>query len=272
MQVYRDMDIGTAKASPSMQEQVTHHMLDLVDPEHDYSVAEFQRDGRRVLDDLERRAAPGFVCGGSGLHFRSLVDPLEFPPSDPALRAELDGIEPGEARSRLLIVDPDAGDHVDLDNPRRVARALEIAKLTGLTPSQRAATAEAAAVRAYKPVRGFTAIGVDPGPTLADRVEQRFKRMLDAGLLDEVASLRSRLGRVAAQAVGYKELLPVVAGEADLAEGTAAAIRATMALAKRQRTFFRRDPRIHWIPWDPAADVRVKSAVEHLDEVAAWSS
>lgn len=272
MQVYRDMDIGTAKASPSMQEQVPHHMLDLVDPEDDYSVAEFQREGRRVLDDLARRATPGVVCGGSGLHFRSLVDPLEFPPSQPVLRAELDAVDPAEARSRLLEVDANAGDHVDLDNPRRVARALEIVELTGRTPSQRAVTAEARAVRDYQPVRAFTAIGVDPGPNLADRVERRFERMLNAGLLDEVASLRSRLGRAAAQAVGYKELLPVVAGEAELADGKAAAIRATMALAKRQRTFFRRDPRIHWITWAPDADIRLQSAVDYLDEVAAWSS
>ena len=107
---------------------------------------------------------------------------------------------------------------------------------------------------------------------MADRVERRFERMLNAGLLDEVASLRSRLGRAAAQAVGYKELLPVVAGEAELADGKVAAIRATMALAKRQRTFFRRDPRIHWITWVPDADMRLQSAVDYLDEVAAWSS
>lgn len=267
MQVYRGMDIGTAKATPQMQAAIRHHLLDLVDPEEDHSVAEFQREGRVVLSTLAGEHTLAVICGGSGLHYRSLVDPLEFPPSDPELRVALESLDVAEARSRLLDIDAAAAEHVDLENPRRVVRALEVAALTGNTPSQRAGTPEAAAVRSYEPVVDFVAVGFDPGKELAERVERRFDGMLAAGLLDEVDRLRPRLGRLAGQAVGYKELVPVAAGERSLAAGRAAAIRATMALAKRQRTYFRRDPRINWITWDPDPGVRLGSAFKLLDGV-----
>lgn len=267
MQVYRGLDVGTAKASPAMRAAVPHHMLDVAEPEHDYSVAEFQAEARRVLARLEQRATDAVICGGSGLHFRSVVDPLEFPPNDSALRAELEQLAVDALRERLLEADPDAAEYVDLDNPRRVVRALEIALLTGETPSQRARTDAAEAVRTYQPEIALVAIGVDPGEHLAERVETRFDEMLAAGLLDEVERLRPRLGRLARQAVGYKELLPVVEREQTLAEGREAAIGATRALAKRQRTFFRRDPRIHWIRWDLDPTVRLETAIDYLDGV-----
>ena len=271
MQVYRGMDIGTAKASRAMQELVPHHLLDMLEPNCEMSVAEFQREGKRVLDDLEARGVVPVICGGSGLHFRALVDPLEFPARDESIRAELETRTPAEARARLETIDATAGEHVDLANPRRVVRALEIERITGRSPSERAATTVAAAVRAYHPAREFVAIGLDPGAELADRVVGRFDQMLADGLLDEVAGLRARLGRLSVQAVGYKELLPVVDGEQDLAQGRTAAIRATMALAKRQRTFFRRDPRIHWITWDPDPAVRLRTVINYLDGISSWS-
>lgn len=272
MQVYRGLDIGTAKATREMQSQIGHHLLDLVEPEQDVSVAAFQREGRRVLTELGERAATPVVCGGSGLHFRSLVDPLEFPPHDTATRGEIDELDAAQARDRLVGLDPGAADHVDLANPRRVARALEVQILTGLSPSQRAAQPAAAAVRNYKPRVEFVAIGLDPGPELAQRVNERFDAMLEQGLEDEVRRLQPRLGRLAGQAVGYKELIPVVNGEQDLATGRDAAIRATRALAKRQRTFFRRDPRIHWVAWDPDPAVRLRAALEYLEGTTAWTS
>ena len=272
MQVYRGMDIGTAKASPDLQRRVPHHLLDLVQPEVDFAVAEFQGAGVGAIDELTAAGTPAILCGGSGLHFRSLVDPLTFPPRDPELRAGLELLDPAEARARLESVDPDAGAQVDLANPRRVVRALEVAELTGLTPSQRAMSEEADAVRNYRPARGFVAVGLDPGDQLTDRVVGRFDRMLAAGLVAEVEALAKRLGRLAGQAVGYKELLPVVTGEADLSAGRDAAIRATMALAKRQRTYFRRDPRIEWITWHPDPEQRLAAVLGHLKEAMAWSS
>jgi tRNA dimethylallyltransferase len=272
MQVYRGLDIGTAKASSEMQAEVPHHLLDLVDPADDLSVAEFQREGRQVLSDLRTRGVTPVICGGSGLHFRSLVDPLEFPPNDPTTRAEMDALGAVEARDLLTAIDPDVAAHVDMANPRRVTRALEVHALTGLSPSQRAALPAAIAVANYETTYRFAAIGLDPGPEIAGRVEQRFDLMLTQGLEEEVRRLQPRLGRLAAQAVGYKELAPVINGEVDLARGRDSAIRATRALAKRQRTFFRRDPRIHWVAWDPDPAVRLRAAVEHLDRDGAWTS
>ena len=271
MQVYRGMDIGTAKPTEADRALVAHHLVDVVDPDVDYTVAEFQRQGRAVLDAAAGRSQPAVIVGGSGLHFRALVDPLEFPPSDPAVRATVDEMPPAVARAALLAADPDAAASVDLDNPRRVQRALEIIHLGGDTPSLRAASESAAAVRHYQSRYPLIAIGLDSGPELATRVRARFGRMLDDGLLDEVAAL-GRLGRNAGQAVGYKELAPVIAGEATIEEATEEAIEATMRLAKRQRTFFRRDPRIRWIEWDPDADTFYERVREVLGEDVAWIS
>jgi tRNA dimethylallyltransferase len=269
MQVYRDMDIGTAKPSLAMRRRVPHHLLDLVEPEEDFPVALFQQHGLAALAEIDAVDATTVICGGSGLHFRSLVDPLDFPPSDDSVRAELEALDAEEARRRLEALYATGVAHVDMANPRRVVRALEVAVLTGLTPSRRAASDNAGAIRDYRPRREFVGIGLDPGDSLEQRVKERFDAMLRAGLLDEVAGLRDRLGRLARQAVGYKELLPVVAGVATIEEGRDAAVGASMALAKRQRTFFRRDPRIEWITWDPDLSTRIRRVEEHIEKVLA---
>ena len=249
MQVYRGMDIGTAKPSPADQARVPHHMIDVVDPAVRYSVAEFQQEGRRVLADVAGRSTPALITGGSGLHFRALVDPLEFPPHDPDVRTRIDQRGAGANRRLLLEADPGAGAVVDLANPRRVERALEVFELTGLTPTARAADELATAVAGYRPFIPFAAVGIDPGGGLADRVARRWDDMMAAGLLDEVARLADALGPTAVEAVGYKQLLPVVRGERTVDQASTGARRATMSLAKRQRTYFRRDPRIEWVPW-----------------------
>ncbi len=272
MQVYRGMDIGTAKPSAADRERLPHHLVDIAEPEDDFTVAEFQAAGRAVLDRLVAAGAPALITGGSGLHFRALVDPLDFPPSDPKVRAAVEGLEPAAARERLLLADPAAGYHVDLANPRRVIRALEVYEVTGATPSERAARPEADLVRSYEPRYPVRAVGVDPGDALESRAARRIDRMHEDGLVAEVAKLAPRLGRTAGQAVNYKEVLPLVAGACSVEDAKAEQLRATMALAKRQRTFFRRDPRIRWLPWsdDPAA--RVAAAQEALEEVPPWSS
>jgi tRNA dimethylallyltransferase len=243
MQVYRGMDIGTAKPDQETRARVPHHMIDLVEPEDEFTVAEFQQRARTLLD---RRL---ILVGGSGLHFRAIVDPLTFAPSDPEIRRRLDERPSVDNVEELRRVDPDADRHVDMTNPRRVVRALEIYQLTGSTPSERAASEEAEAIRSYRPLVGFTAVGIDPGEQLAGRVAGRLAGMVDAGLLDEVQALAPRLGRTASQAVGYKQLLPVVRGVAPVEAGVADATKATLRLAKHQRTYFHRDPRISWVPW-----------------------
>lgn len=261
MQVYRGMDIGTAKPTVAQQARVRHHLIDVVDPGDTFTVADTQRLGRAVLAEATGSVV---IAGGTGLAFRAIVDPLEFPGRDSKVRAELETLGLEELQERLKRVDPAAGDRLDLANPRRVIRALEIHAVTGLTPSGRAGTPAAASVRNYEPLHEFRAVGFDPGDGLEDRIVARFDAMLEAGLLEEVAGLAGRLSRTAAQAVGYKELLPVVAGERSLEAGRADAIAATMAVAGNQRTYFRRDPRIRWLQWDDDPDVRLSRARQEL--------
>lgn len=272
MQVYRGMDIGTAKPDAATCVRVPHHLINLVEPEETFAVAEYQAAGRTVLGDLASGHTAAVIAGGSGLHFRALVDPMSFAPTEPGLRSQLEATPGADLVAELLDHDPDAGAHVDLANPRRVLRAVETYRLTGMTPSHRAGTAEAEALRSYTPRMPLVALGVDPGDTLPIRVTNRFDAMLAAGLLAEVAALAPRLGRTARQAVGYKELLPVVRGEVSIEHGRASAIQATLGLAKRQRTFFRRDPRIRWLAWHDDPDERVSAARRALEEVETWTS
>lgn len=272
MQVFRGMDIGTAKPDADTRERFGYHLVDVADPKDEYTVAEFQTAGNRILDRIEASAGTVVIAGGSGLHFRSLVDPLEFPPTDAELRAELESLEAAALREELVRSDPTAANVIDMDNPRRVLRAVEIVRLTGATPTSRAASTEAQAVRAYEPVRRFVAIGVDPGSGIRGRIEKRFDAMLDAGLVDEVASLAPTMGRTARQAVGYREVLAVVEEGRDLAAARDSAVAATASLAKRQRTYFRRDPRIRWIPWHHEPEQMLSSAVDRLPKDTSWSS
>ena len=274
MQVYRGLDIGTAKPSSADRASVPHHMIDVAEPEDAFTVAQFQELGVGAVDDIAGRGALPVIVGGSGLHFRALVDPLEFPPTDQYARSEIEAQDPADAVLALLEADPGAATTVDLANPRRVARALEIFRITGETPSSRAATSTAAAVRRYQARLPLLAFGMDPGDGLAERVAHRFDNMLDAGLLEEVDSMKDRLGITASQGVGYRELLPVVRGATTLDAGRDAAIRSTMGLAKRQRTFFGRDPRIRWIPWHDGFDRAVEYALAVAGETiqeTAWT-
>ncbi len=266
MQVYRGMDIGTAKPTDPERARVPHHMIDLVEPHVRFSVAEFQAEGRRVLQGLGDRGIPSLIVGGSGLHFRALVDPLEFPPHDPDLRARIEAMGKEAARDRLVEIDPKAEEVLDMANPRRVERAVEVYELTGLTPTARAAQPTAQAVADYRSVTPFTAVGVDPGPELARRIGNRLQEMMSAGFLDELARLEGSLGPTSSEAVGYKQLLPVVRGVLSEAEGTEQAVRATMSLAKRQRTYFRRDPRIEWVPWSGDPSERYELVKRSLTE------
>ena len=255
MQVYRGMDIGTAKPSRSERERVRHYMIDVVEPEHPYTAAEFQREARTML--MSGRHPLVIIAGGSGLHFRSVVDPLNFPPYDRQVRSEMEAVaDPVDA---LLEIDPRAGEFVDLFNPRRVVRALEVWHLTGLTPSARSMAEEAMAVQEYEPLYEFTAVGLDPGPALEVRIASRIGQMRASGLLEEVGLLRGRLGPSAAAALGYRQLMPVVEGSVDEEDAWLQVRAETLALAKRQRTFFRRDPRIQWVPWDESVDDRLSA-------------
>lgn len=252
------MDIGTAKPSLADQARVEHHLIDLVDVEEEFSVAEYQSQAR----DLLVLFPEVFLVGGSGLHFRSIVDPLDFPPTDRSLRSELENLaDPVEV---LVGADPDAGSVVDLANPRRVVRALEILELTGQTPIERSRQAGRAAVMTYEPFLDFRAIAIDPGEGLNERVDQRVASMREAGFWEEVDRLRHRLGRTAGGAVGYRQLAAAQRGDLSPEEGWDQTRSATAQLARRQRTFFRRDPRIDWRPWKDDLGQRIDDASRAL--------
>ncbi|MGH8957757.1 MAG: tRNA (adenosine(37)-N6)-dimethylallyltransferase MiaA [Acidimicrobiia bacterium] len=259
MQIYRGMDVGTAKATAEEQARAAHYMIDLVEPEVEYSVAQFQIAAREVLDQYEEV----FIVGGSGLHFRSVVDPLEFPPTDGELRERLEDV--ADPVAALVSADPGAGDVIDIHNPRRVMRALEILHLTGETPTSRSRQRHRSRVEHYQPLYPFRAIGLDPGPAIGDRINNRVEAMRAAGLWNEVANIRHRLGRTAAEAVGYRQLARAMDGEISDEEGWELTRRATRALARRQRTYFRRDPRIEWLPWETDLGRRVDTASKALD-------
>jgi tRNA dimethylallyltransferase len=272
MQVFRGMDIGTAKPDRVTRERIPHHMLDVADPAEEFSVKEFQSLGRAVLETTARSQERMLIVGGSGLHFRSLVDPMTFAPTDTDIRKELEAMDPAELQRSLLSIDADAGRVLDVRNLRRVVRAIEVWRITSETPSYRAGTAEANAVRTYRPFLEHVSFGMDPGGDSLDRIERRFSAMLANGLLDEVSRLAPALGRTAAQALGYKELISVVDEKEDIDVASRNAIRATKALVKRQRTFFRRDPRIEWIPWQDDSDLEIGTIVNRIGEGAGWTS
>lgn len=259
MQVYRGLDIGTAKPTPADRRRVRHHMIDVVDPETAYSVAEFRKDARRALSAAGDH--PVLIVGGSGLHFRALVDPMTFRPTNAEVRSQLEAVELDDLVRELLDADPSAASHVDLANRRRVQRSVEAWRVGGVTPSAWAARPEATRYRNYEPEIDFVGFGIDR-VGIESAIDRRLDQMWAAGLLDEVRSLADRLGPTAGQGVGYSQLLDVVNGDADPEMARTAIKRATIALVKRQRTFFRRDPRLTWLEaTDPTA---VQSVLEAL--------
>ncbi len=249
MQVYRGMDVGTAKPAPPTR--VPYHCIDLVLPGEDYSAARFQRDARRAIEDARAREKFPVVAGGTGLYVRAAVDDLEFPPghahTETRERLEREaGAEGAEAmHARLRELDPGSASLIHPNNTRRVIRALEMAE----HGESYARMAER--FRERRSVYPTTFVGLDMDrERLYRRIDERVDRMISEGLLDEVedllrAGLRDAL--TAAQAIGYKELVPVVEGDRPL-EGAAEDIkRATRRYAKRQLTWFRRDPRVRWL-------------------------
>lgn len=242
MQVYRGMDVGTAKATAAEQAEVPHHLLDVAEPEEDYSVARFQADVADVIAGVEARGRRALVVGGTGLYVQAVVDGLALPGEWPELRAQLETQPAEDLHRRLTELDPLAASRIEPGNARRLVRALEVTLGSG-----RPFSAFGPGLGAYPPSSRFRLAGVWlPRPVLAERIESRYRQQLAAGFLDEVRALRSRMSRTARQALGYKELLAHMAGDCTLDEAVAAAVSRTREFARRQRAWFRRDPRITW--------------------------
>jgi tRNA dimethylallyltransferase len=245
MQVYRGMDIGTAKPTAAEQAEVPHHLIDLVDPDTDFTVARFQRAFINALDAIEARDHRAVLVGGTGLYLRAAIDQLAIPGRYPDARRELDSEPTDVLHERLVALDPAGATRVTATNRRRIVRALEVTIGSG-----RPFSSFGPGLEAYPPTP-FRLVGIAlPPEVVAARIEARYRHQLDAGFLDEVRQLWARPNgpsRTAAQALGYKELAMHLAGEATLEAALDEAIRRTRRFARRQRAWFRRDPRIEWL-------------------------
>jgi tRNA dimethylallyltransferase len=248
MQLYRGMDVGTAKLTMVQRRGVPHHLLDVWDVTEAASVADYQRMARSVIDDLRSRGRMPVVVGGSGLYVRAALDTLDFPGTEPGLRArlehELAAVGAAALHARLAVADPGAAAAILPTNGRRIVRALEVVTLTG-----RPFTASLPEHRyAYDEV---VQIGLDlPRPTLDERIDQRVDRMWQHDLVGEVRSLAAhglRDGRTASRALGYQQVLRMLAGEWTEEVARRETVRATRRFARRQDSWFRRDPRVTWL-------------------------
>jgi tRNA dimethylallyltransferase len=252
MQVYRSMDIGTAKPSPAERAAIPHHLIDVADPWEEWSVARFQSEARQAVAEIEARGHRALLLGGTGLYVQAVVDDLRFPGEDLELRAEITAEVEGEpdalaaAYRELERLDPVAASRIEPTNVRRIVRALEVIRSTGQPFSSFGPGLSDYGSTVFPVQLAGVAI---PRPLLRDRIEQRFDAMVDAGLVDEVRSLDADCrgwSRTARQAIGYKEIQGYLHGDADFEAARELAIRRTRSLARRQRVWFRRDPRIHW--------------------------
>ncbi|HKG51385.1 MAG TPA: tRNA (adenosine(37)-N6)-dimethylallyltransferase MiaA [Actinomycetales bacterium] len=250
MQLYRGMDVGTAKQAPDAWRGVPHHLLDVLDVTDEASVAAYQRDVRAVVDGIASRGRVPVLVGGSGLYVRAALDRLQIPPTDPAIRsrleAEAEGAGAQRMHERLARVDPVSARRILPGNVRRVVRALEVVELTGRPFS--ATLPEPAYLRPTVQL-GLRA----PRPELDQRIERRVRRMWEDGLLDEVARLVPhglRSGRTASRAVGYAQALAELDGVLDRDAAQQETARLTRRLARRQESWFGRDDRVVWLDYD----------------------
>ncbi|MBN1192533.1 MAG: tRNA (adenosine(37)-N6)-dimethylallyltransferase MiaA [Coriobacteriia bacterium] len=270
MQVYRGMDIGTAK-TPAAQRLVPHHCIDLVDPGEAYSAALFQRHARTAVADISSRGLRAIVAGGTGLYVRAALDEFEFPAGDLSsenrLALELRAAEKGPLalHAQLAEADPAAAARIHPHNVRRTIRALEMLAEGKSYGDQ---SADFAQRKSHYPGTTFFGLTMDR-PALYSRIDSRVEAMLDEGLLDEVAGLLAagyRDALTAMQAIGYKELVPVVEGVTPLAEAVESVKRSSRRYAKRQLTWFRADPRIAWLDVTDLSPETASAAVIDLLE------
>jgi tRNA dimethylallyltransferase len=250
MCVYRGMDIGTSKPNAAARRAVPHHLIDLVDPDEEFTITQFQSAARAALADIEQRGRHALLVGGTGLYLRAVVDDLEIPGRYPdvaaALESELDAglTEPADLHARLATLDPAGAARMEPTNRRRVVRALEVTLGSGRPFSEFGPGLEA------YPESGVPQVGLAVGVEEADRrIGERFAAMVEAGLVNEVRVLAARPGgisRTARQALGYREVLAHVEDGVPLDDCLEEAVRRTRQFARRQAAWFRRDPRITW--------------------------
>ncbi len=248
MQLYRGMDIGTAKLPPAQRRGVRHHLLDVLEVTETASVAAYQRDARGIVEGLLAAGRAPVIVGGSGLYVRAVLDELDFPGTEPEIRAQLevDLAEQGAPalHQQLHRLDPVAAGRILPSNGRRLVRALEVIRLTGRPFSASLPQPGPARYRAM-------IIGLDTDPVILDaRVEARVDRMFADGLVAEVRELLSlglREGRTASRALGYQQVIAALDAGTDPADAAGPTAQATRRFIRRQRSWFRRDSRIRWV-------------------------
>jgi tRNA dimethylallyltransferase len=263
MQVYRHMDVGTAKPTAEEQSRVRHHLIDLVEPSDEFAVAEFQRAYDDVLVDLGERGRRALLVGGTGLYHRAVIDDLDLPGQWPEIRARLEGdaaeFGPERLHARLVGIDPAAAEKMEPNNARRIVRALEVCEGSG-----RPFSSFGPGLDDY-PATPVRQIGLRwDRATLAARIERRVHAMVDGGLVAEVEAIAGSTGfsKTAAQALGYKEVLAHLDGDLSLDEAVDQVIVRTRQFAVRQERWFRRDPRVEWVDVadDPVAEAAPTAA------------
>ncbi|BDZ47582.1 tRNA (adenosine(37)-N6)-dimethylallyltransferase MiaA [Naasia aerilata] len=244
MQLYRGMDIGTAKLPPAERRGIPHHLLDILEVTEPSTVADYQRDARAAIAEIQGRGGVPILVGGSGLYLSAVLHDFRFPGTDPELRSRLEGdLEESGAPAmwhRLRERDPDAAAAIDQGNGRRVVRALEVIELTG-RPYAASLPDES---RLWQPAR-VVLLDVPPGrrPALKERLARRARQMFDEGLLDEVRTLLDaglERGTTARRAIGYAQAVDVLRGRADLPEAVDDTVQLTLRYARRQRSWFAR--------------------------------
>ena len=263
MQVYRGMDIGTAKLPVAERRGIPHHLLDTLSVRDPATVAEFQAWARAEVAEIRGRGRMPVLVGGSALYTRSILDRFEFPGTDETVRRRLEGelaaLGPAALHERLRAVDPEAADRILVENGRRIVRALEVVEITGRPFTASLPTLEYADPRTVQ-------VGVDiDRPALDERIAARVEAMFEAGLVDEVERLLAEglaEGRTAGRAIGYREVASYLRGELSLAEARERTVIATRRFSRRQDSWFRKDPRVTWIRYDdPGLADRAASVV-----------
>ena len=266
LQLYRGMDIGTAKVPPRERQGIPHHQLDVLAVTEEASVAAYQREARSAITGIRERGRVPILVGGSGLYVRAALDDIEFPPTDPAVRGRIEQrghrIGTRALHAELARIDPDSAGIIGEGDLRRIVRALEVGQLTG------------------RPYTAFLPRPVHHDPStvqiglrleragLHERISLRVHRMVEQGLLAEVRGLREQgldQGRTARRAIGYEQALAVLDGTMDCGAAIESTVVGTRRLVRKQDTWFRRDPRVRWIDASqPASQLREAA----LDQIA----
>ena len=252
MQLYKGMDIGTAKLSVDERKGIPHHLLDILSIDQDASVAQYQEAARRTIDDIRGRGKAAIIVGGTGLYIKSIIDEMNFPETDPELRKKLEDeaelLGTAELYSRLRLLDPEAAAAIEPANTRRIIRALEVIEVTGQPYS--------ANLPSDTSLRYPEALHIGLAmerSSLAPRIEARVHRMWQSGLVAEVDSLIEAgllKGSTAQRAIGYAQVIAMRKGEISESQAIEETIVATRQYVRRQETWFKRDSRIQWIGED----------------------